>query len=300
MKEDVRHASGLELADLKRLEAEGPAVTERPDALPLEDIQVAPLVFQWRPANEELAAEEQLMTDLVRHIEGDDPPRALDPIVVTAIGNAFFVIDGHHRLDAYHRAHWKGPVPVRHFKGTLKEAEATALSLNVKNKLPMTRDARSEAAWRMIVAGAKDPTWKRTENEIMEVTLAARSTVKRMARALRKLGDDALGMTWAEVRRRNFQEDLDAMDDEGKDTWKKEKARKLADYLVQGPSLSKDPEITAMALKMVSETLPATLVDQWHEEARESILTRLEGAPETRRAVEEALPSLDDIFGSIS
>ena len=101
------------------------------------------------------------MSDLVRYIEGDDRPRALDPIVVTAIGKQFFVIDGHHRLDAYHTAQWKGPVPVKHYNGTLKEAEATALRLNVKNKLPMTRDARSEAAWRMVVAGAKDPAWKR-------------------------------------------------------------------------------------------------------------------------------------------
>jgi hypothetical protein len=215
--------------------------------------------------------------------------------VVTAIGDRFFVLDGHHRLDAYHRARWKGHVPVRHFKGTLKEAEATALRLNVKNKLPMTRNARSEAAWRMIVAGAEDATWKRTQKEIMNTTLASKSTVKRMARALRELGKEALDMTWAEVRRRNFQEDLDAMDDEGMDAWKKEKARKLADYLVKGPSLIKDPVITAMALKMVSEMLPELLADQWREEVLELALDRLDAhAPaEARRAIEEAIfPSL--------
>src|SRR5262245_9871526 len=50
-----------------------------------------------------------------------------------------------------------GRVPVKHFNGSLKEAEALALRLNVKNKLPMTQDAKSEAAWRMLVAGLNDP-----------------------------------------------------------------------------------------------------------------------------------------------
>ena len=97
--------------------------------------------------------------------------RALDPIVVAAIGKQYFVLDGHHRLDAYHTAQWKGPVPVSCYSGTLKEAEAAALRLNVKNKLPMTRDGRSEAAWRMMVAGAKDPAWKRTHEQVMEAAV---------------------------------------------------------------------------------------------------------------------------------
>ena len=160
----VRLTSELTLEDLKRLEAEGPPPLERPETLSLKDIHVAPLVFQWRPADEELAFEKQLMSDLVRFIEGDDPPRALDAIVVAAIGKQFFVIDGHLRLDAYHTAQWKGPA-VRQYPGTLKEAEAAALKLNVKNKLPMTQNAKSEAAWRMMVASAKDPAWKRPHEQ---------------------------------------------------------------------------------------------------------------------------------------
>ena len=287
-------SSELTLEDLKRLETVGPALTERPEVLLLKDIHVAPLVFQWRPANDELAFEEQLMSDLVRHIEGDDPPRALDPIVVTAIGSKFFVIDGHHRLAAYHATRWKRPVPVRHFNGTLKEAEATALSLNVKNKLPMTRDARSEAAWRMMVAGAKDAAWKRTHKEIMKRSLASRSTVKRMAFALRTLGDEALGMSWADVRKRSFQQEMEAMDDHDKKDWKEEKARELADYLVKGQSLTKDPEITARALEMVSGLLPGQLTSEWPAEAREALTAAVqELVPDKADGFTEALQAMD-------
>jgi ParB/Sulfiredoxin domain len=267
----VRLASELTLEDLKQLEAEGPPLIERPEALPLKDIHIAPLVFQWRPENEELAAEEQLMTDLVRFIEGDDPPRALDPLVVTAIGKQFFVIDGHHRLYAYRTARWKGPVPVRHFNGTLKEAEAAALRYNFKNKLPMTQNAKSEAAWRMTLAGAKDPAWARTRKEIMRASGVGRSTVKRMAIALRRLGSEALEMTWTDVRKLSFQRELHEMGDKARKDWKEEKAREMADYLIKGPSLIQDPEITARALEMVSRLLPGQLTSEWPAEARENL-----------------------------
>ena len=92
------------LEDLKRLEAEQPPPKERPEGLPLKNIHVAPLVFQWRLPNEEIAADERHVWDLVGAVENGDPPRALDAMLVTAIGTRFFVLDGHHRLDAYHTA----------------------------------------------------------------------------------------------------------------------------------------------------------------------------------------------------
>jgi hypothetical protein len=272
----VRLQSSLTLKDLKRLEAQQTRSTGQSDKLPLKDIHVAPLVFQWRLANDERAADEQLMKDLVRFIEGDEPPRALDAILVTAIGKRFFVLDGHHRLDAYHTAMWKGRVPVKHFNGSLKEAEALALRLNVKNRLPMTQDAKSEAAWRMLVAGLNDPTWRRTHEEIMRATTASRTNIKRMARALRALGDKAMHMSWADVRKELRSQQQDEMDEASRRDWKEEKARELADYLIKGPTnLIRDPEITARALTMVSSLLPGLLVGEWPEEARESLLVAM-------------------------
>jgi len=292
----VRLQSSLTLEDLKRFEAEEARSTEQPDTLPLKDIHVAPFVFQWRLENDERAAEEQLMKDLVRFIEGDEPPRALDAIIlVTAIGKRVFVLDGHHRLDAYHTAKWMGRVPVKHFNGSLKEAEALALRLNVKNKLPMTQDAKSEAAWRMLVAGLNDHTWRRTHEEIMRATTASRTNIKRMARALRALGDRAIHMSWADVRKKLRSQQQDEMDEADRRDWKEEKARELADYLMKGPTnLIRDPEITARALTMVSSLLPSLLVGEWPEEARESLLVAIEECvPNRAEAVREALDALE-------
>ncbi len=291
----VRPEAEMTIEELKRLETEGPPPTERPDKLPLNDIHVAPVVFQWRFKNSSLAEEMAIMKDLAQHIKGDDEPRALEPIIVTAIGPKFFVIDGHHRLDAYQKAGWKGPVPVKHFKGTLKEAQACAMKVNAKNKVPMTQPEKSEAAWRMLVDGERDPAWSRSRKEIREATTVSLRHLKRMAASLRELGSEAFKMTWAEVCKAKWAKELEAMGEEGLEGWKEEKARKLADHLLKGPNLLKDPEVTARALRMVSIHLPGLLTDQWPQEARETVLVAVrEQRPDKAGAVEDAL---EDLYG---
>ena len=84
-----------------------------------------------------------------------------------------------------------------------------------------------------------------------------------MAKAVKQLGLDAVeGMTWKRVRLKLREQEHEALDDGERNQWKIEKARKLADYLTKGPSLTKDPEITAMALEMVSTLLPGALVSE--------------------------------------
>lgn len=79
-------------------------------------------------------------------------------------------------------------MPFGHFEGTLKEAQDTALRANVKNRLPMTREAKAEAAWRMLLMGREDPAWARSWTQITDATYVSRSTVKRMARTLKEQG----------------------------------------------------------------------------------------------------------------
>ena len=127
----------------------------------------------------------------------------------------------------------------------------------------------------------------------MEAAVVGRSTVKRMAGALRKLGDLAFDMTWADVRKQSFPQELDEMGDNGRDAWKEEKARKLADYLVKGPNLTRDPQITARALEMVSSLLPGQLTSQWPAEARENLTAHVEEvAPDKAGALMEVLDAL--------
>jgi hypothetical protein len=175
-----RLRSLLTLGDLKRFEAEAPRAKQRPDGLLLKDIHVAPSVFQWRLADEDIAADELHVRELARVIQSKTPMKPLDAILVTAIGKRFFVVDGHHRLDAYHTAGWKGRVPVQHLEKSLEAAQVEALKRNIKNQLPVTRAAKSEAAWRLMVKRYKNPEGKLTWEAIADLTTVDRSTVARM------------------------------------------------------------------------------------------------------------------------
>ena len=113
---------------------------------------------------------------------------------------------------------------------------------------------------------------------------------------LKDHGADVVDLTYKETLRKLRDEHMERMDDNAMDQWREEKARKLADHLLNGPSLTQDPDITARALQMVSSNLPQLLVDQWPEEVRENILTRLQdGQPEKGPALME---TLDDALKS--
>ena len=108
-------------------------------------------MFQWRIREDNLAADIAHIRELARTIE--DKKRPLDPILVTAVGKKFYVVDGHHRLEAYRLAKWRKEIPVRYFEGNLKEAQEEAWRRNYKNKLPMRHADKLEAAWRSVRGG---------------------------------------------------------------------------------------------------------------------------------------------------
>ena len=176
----------ITLAELEQLAATEPHTLRRPKTLPLKEIHVAPLVFQWRLQNEEIVADEQHVRELARVITSKKQP--LDPILVTPVGGRFFVVDGHHRLDAYHTAKWPKQVPVCYLEASLQDARVEALKRNIKNQLPMTRASKSEAAWQLMVQGFRGPTNKLSWTMIADLTTVNRSTVARMSRVLQKRG----------------------------------------------------------------------------------------------------------------
>lgn len=281
----VRKTSALTLADLKSIQALGVPNAKRTPTLPLDAIEVAPLVFQCRLANEDMRADREQVMDLVAAIVRTDNPRALDAILVTTIGGRYFVVDGHHRLDAYHTAKWSKGVPVMYFTGSIDEATDMALNENKKNRLTLSRDAKREEAWKRLVGGRASTRRQRTQAEISEITTVALRTVKRMAAVLKKHGDDVSAMTWMGALRK--ERDAEFEPDEG---WKEKKARKLAKQLLKCGSLTKDAEITAMALHMVSSYLPKMLTGQWHDAATEVLLERArEVNPDAVDRLEEAL-----------
>ena len=264
---------------------------QRPPYLPLKSIHVAPNVFQRRLKSENLLEDKQFVWELVSAIElvgADEQSQPFAPILVTAVGNKYFVVDGHHRLDAYHTAGWRRPVPVEYFEGTLLKARAEALERNKKHGLRMTADAKAQAAWELVIAN------KLKRSEISKHTTVPIRTVARMRAVLKEHGAKVKDLPWTRARRLTWAKDLEFGANvekhfDAKERWKEERARKLANYFAKGPKLLQDTEVTARALAMVSETLPDVLVREWLEEACEAVLECIrEGNPDEADVVEGA------------
>ncbi len=223
---EVTEAYLLKIEKIKKRRA------DRPKTLPLKDIQIADRVFQWRNLDENIMASVNHLKDLVRVLEATNKP--LDPIVVTPIGSKFYLLEGHHRLQAYREARWRKPIPVRYFEGSVKEAQDKALVLNFKDKLRMTRAEKFDAAFRLVKQGEK------TYEQIKDITTVS-------------------------VRGEDTRNRLD---------WLEEKAQKLAGQIVKnvGQELVRDADITARALEIIDEDLPTALIYAWLDRAQEVLL----------------------------
>jgi hypothetical protein len=116
-----------------------------------DSIVVAEQVFQWRLLDTDVVNREDHILDMANVIADGGKP--LDAILVLPVGDRFYVVDGHHRLAAYDTAQWSRAIPATVFGGTLPEARREALRLNSRNKLPMTKDDKQEAAWSLVKQG---------------------------------------------------------------------------------------------------------------------------------------------------
>lgn len=176
--------------DLREVESNESKTTERPGELHLKRLHVAPRVFQWRDLSLTQAADDAHMSELIRVLHDREEP--FDRLLVTAIGSRFFVLDGHHRFDAYHSVGWKRGIPVEYFEGSLADAQIEALRRNSKNKLPISARDKSEAAWRLLCQG------EATQTAIAKAATVHRRNVSNMARVLKQF-PQARNMTWREA-----------------------------------------------------------------------------------------------------
>jgi hypothetical protein len=91
----------------------------RPNALPIDAIKQSPALFQVRYDSIAFApghSEKHILNLGGFAAKG----QALDPVKVVAFGTNWFLVDGHHRLEAYRRAGWKLPVPVEALQSDLR------------------------------------------------------------------------------------------------------------------------------------------------------------------------------------
>jgi hypothetical protein len=224
-----------------------------------DSIVIAEQVFQWRLLGTDVVNREDHILGMANAIaDGGEP---LAAILVLPVGDRFYVVDGHHRLAAYDTAQWSRAIPAEVFGGTLPEARREALRLNSRNKLPMTKDDKQEAAWRLVKQGLG-------REQIHEWTGASTSNVSKMKAKLSKLRDrgrttEELGaLTWVQARGDWTPEERDF----DVDAWQERKADKLVDAMQKahiGHMLRKQPEITAMALEKLDANLPEALMKQW-------------------------------------
>jgi hypothetical protein len=111
------------VADLeRRVKAANARPKVFPKSLPLGTIRVADKVFQWRMPSENIVAKEDHIFDLANALS--DRGKPLDPILVFPVGERYYVVDGHHRINAYHSAKWKNPIPIEVFNGSFQDAQS--------------------------------------------------------------------------------------------------------------------------------------------------------------------------------
>jgi ParB-like chromosome segregation protein Spo0J len=250
---------------------------ERPRGLTFRNIHVADKVFQWRIREDNLAADITHIRELERTIR--DKRKPLDPLLVTAVGQRFYVVDGHHRLEAYRLAKWRTEIPVVYFEGDLKQAQAEAWRLNYKNKLPMTHRDKLEAAWRLVKEGG------RTQVEISDWTTISVRTISTMLGVLKEHGDKARDVRWAVAKSLQWgnKDEQQAGED-----YVEKKAHKWAKQIFKnlGPDAltSGKADVLARALEIVNPDLPGMLISEWREHVAEALGT--ENTADARRQLE--------------
>lgn len=225
------------LAELK-IKALEPTPKVLPDRLPLASIKLLPELFQPRDTR----LDPRQVQKLERGIERDGE---LDAVEVIQIGAETYLIDGHHRMEAYANAKFTSPVQVVYFSGTVEEAVLHAGKVNSGDKLPMDMQARTDFAWRLTLMG--------TYSKAQRVKAAGVSdgTVSQMQRVRKTLGSDAYEYkSWAKARDVAIGKAGADISDEDREQWKREQADRWADRMAQAFSnkLSKNLEVAAMAL----------------------------------------------------
>ena len=234
----------------------------KPKYLALDEIVTATDVFQHRSGH--MAQSEAHVVNLMKVLERNDEV-TFSPITVYWIGKAWCCIDGHHRIKAYEAVNSVYKIPVRVFSGTLDSAIGQALAGNSKDKLPMQREEKSGAAWRLVVGTSLSKNAQARASGVSESQIALMRRTKtdliRKGLGLNELAD----MPWYKAMQR-AQGKLE-YDGDSFDNYAEEQGQLLANRLTKnfGKHLTKKPEILANALFICNELLPAALVEVWRD-----------------------------------
>lgn len=213
------------------------------EAVPLDSLRTDPDRFQFRHGEDP-----GHVGSLARDLTAGRAPFA--PMVVWEDGADLYVLDGHHRLEAYRKAAWDDLVPVVRFEGTLAEARAEAFQRNRADKLPMRSQEKRDGAWFY----ARTPAFAGLSlRDITVRTGVSKSTVANMRRTaadMRAAGvDPEEHPRWSKARR-----ELDPGDppDFSRDDVREAQAlawRERLSKAIDGRRAAGNPEVFALALE---------------------------------------------------
>ncbi|MCE4225917.1 ParB N-terminal domain-containing protein [Methylobacterium sp. C25] len=246
----------LQFADLLEIEKSQERNTDQPRSLPMGQLHTAPDVFQIRKNRlDEPLFDRSHIRVLMSALNEVEMP--LEAIQVTAIGQKFYIIDGHHRYSAYRSVGWSRGIPVKIFNGSVSEAQLEAGRENHKDKLPVSKENKLEFAWVLV---------RRESFSIAEIQASSGvspRTISNMRAQKKKLverGDNPWEYSW-----KGAQRDATIDQEFDRDKWIEEKSDELAQRMCTDRSvkLVAWPEVLSSAIQKVSGELPRKLVEQW-------------------------------------
>lgn len=268
-----------------QLKAESEKAPPRPPeptkrSVPRASLYLAESAFQWRgrSGSDKYERDKHIHT-LAMALKAQKTPLAR--LTVWPLGDRFYVLDGHHRLGAYDTVGWSKAIPVDVYEGTLDEARLQAIRGNIKDKLRMTTQQKSEAAWTIV----KENIGSLKPDQISEETTVSRRTVFNMKQAWEELNqrtdlsdtvkDKLPSITWNQARALKKGGYVDLAESWDADQWIDEKAGELT-ALIRNKGIEraflKDPEITARAISRLNGELPQRLIEEWASDYREVII----------------------------
>jgi hypothetical protein len=240
---------------LERRIAEGSPASADPDSLPLNSIEVIPEVFQHREDNQWSSDDHvQTLVKAIRNSTKATKKKPLEALTIFWVGDAWALIDGHHRYKAYKAIGFTDPVPVVVFSGTLDEAIGQALRGNSKDKLSMSKSEKTNAAWRLVISTGL------SLNQLAAVSTISKPTVILMKKAMRHLREtdpsiDLDELSWREALLKYQGKELEEFEPDPE--WRHKRVAEVAQVLSDtfGGEFKQKPEIFWEAIRNYDSNL---------------------------------------------
>ena len=240
---------------LERL-ARRPSRSDSPTHLQTGDIQQSQALFQPRYDSIVYAPgrSEAHVAQLARVCQGGSP---LDPLKIAAFGKEWFLVDGHHRFQAYEKVVWAKPVPVEVLQSDLLGAARVDWAIqesaydNKKNRLSMSDTDKMDAAW--VSVAREDDLSVRLTAEHYGIGQRSVGNMRAIAAALRE-GPLPLTQIHSWSRAKSEAKRLvEGPDEDGRDFDHEAKRRRLAARNLKGAmQMNLPPRLLAEVLESFS------------------------------------------------